>query len=624
MLSEYAVCLITFLSIQFLGIELGMLVGIISAMFSFVVTYSKLQSVSEVTLKSSTVIRTFEERSVLLANRGKVVTISFGGYIFFGSAVKVLEEIKSKLVLESSDKELNESDPYTNTLLSSSEDYLQDSNSVKMSHDHQKIVRYSELIPTTILQSSSYTFPSFEVTSRMTKSTSDNNGYYQIINMNPSDEESPIASTGSNYGSNPSLAANSPLKLVFHASSPPTSSFLQSKIDAEEASKETSSITVPHKNSDEFHQFVDIEMAPKSSNDSLSSSQHKNPTQSYQSQSSNLDDSKHSDTSKESKSIAQSSSLLHLVLEGQSNRREKLRLSLNSDMADSKTGSPKETVKKDNSVKKKVPESTPHSQIPTKQISIPLNPISTVNTSKPQEGVLFPRLMSSASVKSDVEVVTEYLVLDFTGVLGLDATAARSCFLTLVHLMKSANVTVVFANMSIFIEELLVSHRVIENGSIVIPNLDDALEWCEDQVLLKCTDKHFDMVRNSYDPSKLKSFDHQQYAKAWRRRQQQSQLRSPKAAQLSSPDLYCSDFDSNDSLRGRFSSSNIHSSDYVALAQPLQTILEDYLEIERGKPNSRISSLLQAQLLIKYFQRVTYLPYELIFDIDDRASSVSF
>lgn len=71
------------------------------------------------------------------------------------------------------------------------------------------------------------------------------------------------------------------------------------------------------------------------------------------------------------------------------------------------------------------------------------------------------------------QILTEFLVLDFTSVLGVDATAARSCFLMLIQvrlthkyfdpfedsyhyttqqLMKIANVVVVFANMSPTIE----------------------------------------------------------------------------------------------------------------------------------------------------------------------------
>lgn len=72
-----------------------MFIGILLAMMSFVVSYSSLQSVSCASLQTSTVIRTFEERAALIAHRGRVVTITLKGYIFFGSAVKILEDVKS-------------------------------------------------------------------------------------------------------------------------------------------------------------------------------------------------------------------------------------------------------------------------------------------------------------------------------------------------------------------------------------------------------------------------------------------------------------------------------------------------------------------------------------------------
>lgn len=87
---------------------------------------------------------------------------------------------------------------------------------------------------------------------------------------------------------------------------------------------------------------------------------------------------------------------------------------------------------------------------------------------------------------NDDMILTEFLVIDFTQVLGVDATAARTCFLMLVQLMKSADVTVVFANMSPAVESLFQCHSVLQNGDVVvIPHLDDALEWCEEQVLYR-------------------------------------------------------------------------------------------------------------------------------------------
>jgi hypothetical protein len=97
---------------------------------------------------------------------------------------------------------------------------------------------------------------------------------------------------------------------------------------------------------------------------------------------------------------------------------------------------------------------------------------------------------------------------------GVDATAARSCFLMLVQLMRTSNVTVVFTNLSSEIEGLtqpafnttiqtliakcyihssstfnfvglMRAHKVIVDDDIVIPQLDDALEWCEEQILYR-------------------------------------------------------------------------------------------------------------------------------------------
>ena len=80
-----------------------MAVGVLLSMVSFVVVYAKLPALTSSTLqlRSSSVVRSYEERCTLLcrANRGKIVTISLKGYVFFGSAVKILEEVKSRVIL---------------------------------------------------------------------------------------------------------------------------------------------------------------------------------------------------------------------------------------------------------------------------------------------------------------------------------------------------------------------------------------------------------------------------------------------------------------------------------------------------------------------------------------------
>ena len=89
------------------------------------------------------------------------------------------------------------------------------------------------------------------------------------------------------------------------------------------------------------------------------------------------------------------------------------------------------------------------------------------------------------SVEGENDVRTEFLVLNFTEVSGVDATAARSCFLMLVQLLRNAGATVVFACPRKDIRQLLEAHGVILSTDKVTADLDSALEWCEEQVLFK-------------------------------------------------------------------------------------------------------------------------------------------
>jgi hypothetical protein len=114
---------------------------------------------------------------------------------------------------------------------------------------------------------------------------------------------------------------------------------------------------------------------------------------------------------------------------------------------------------------------------------------------------------------TSAETATEYLVLDFSLVLGVDATAARSCFLTLVQLLRRARVRVVFAHLSESVHALLSAHGVIaehhhgsginaeDDSVVVMPTLDDALEWCEDQLLTRVSEKTLQSVMASIPDS---------------------------------------------------------------------------------------------------------------------------
>ena len=64
MMLEYMVCLFTFVAIQYVGIEVGMLLGVLGAMANFVYSYAKKSNVTVTALRFSSAVRTFEVRSV--------------------------------------------------------------------------------------------------------------------------------------------------------------------------------------------------------------------------------------------------------------------------------------------------------------------------------------------------------------------------------------------------------------------------------------------------------------------------------------------------------------------------------------------------------------------------------
>lgn len=71
---EYCVCLFTFFAICATDVEIGMALGILGAMVAFTVTYARSTKISVTQLRTSTVVRTFEERSILNDHRSRYVT----------------------------------------------------------------------------------------------------------------------------------------------------------------------------------------------------------------------------------------------------------------------------------------------------------------------------------------------------------------------------------------------------------------------------------------------------------------------------------------------------------------------------------------------------------------------
>lgn len=422
---EYSVCLSTFIVIQLTGIEIGMALGIIFSMSAFIYTYAALPRISSTSLKASTVVRTFEERSILLSNRGKIVTISLNGYIFFGSAVKILEQVKSNVVIMSTD--------YPNLKK------IQKNNKVQI-----------QPCPSTPRSKLKYktSFLKSPVINRLDKY---DNGNLKSSVFFPSPKKSP------------ELKYNN----------------INSYINV-------------NKNSGYFND-----------------------------ENNNVDNHK---------------SLFREILNNKSNR----------------------------------------STIPIISNSDDISP-------------------------------TEYLVLDFTSVLGVDATAARSCFLMLSQLMRSSGVKLVFAQIDSKIEALLRCHDVIKIDDIVIPLVDDALEWCEEQVLYKVYTK--EMIRQNSPYSFSKKIDSPglnrdplYYAKAWENRHNHALIHHGPS---------------------KMESNNISNSPpKMESINSLQRILQDYLEIGTNC-SSLLDSLLEANLLVQFFTHYTAKSGEILFDEKSPDDSVS-
>ncbi|OQS06634.1 Sulfate Permease (SulP) Family, partial [Thraustotheca clavata] len=78
---------------------------------------------------------------------------------------------------------------------------------------------------------------------------------------------------------------------------------------------------------------------------------------------------------------------------------------------------------------------------------------------------------------------TRYLVLDFKRVTGMDATAARSCFMILQEMCTTHKIEVIYASVLPSIQQLLLNNDIVDD-SVLYRNCDEALEWCESNIIL--------------------------------------------------------------------------------------------------------------------------------------------
>lgn len=581
---EYIVCLITFFSILSYGIELGMLIGIICATFSFVFSYSARQSISNVTLQVSTAIRNFEDRSILIKNRGKIITISFRGYIFFGSAVKILEEIKKKLVfspnIEDSLIDSNDSFDYDvmkNTYQNSQQTQeillTKPGSSLPLNLTPKSMSKYTELNSEDLFSGPNSVLGLTKRSSSFVCKTPTKEGSFVLhssfgqilpsssINEIENDEELQLLNGRNNqYGSlSSSLTAGPTLRMVYKSAE---KNLLNMK-----------------KNSPDGREESLIDDTPSVTNLNM-------------------------------KQFQEPDSLISMVLDNQSNRREKIKFS--HSQSSPSINDPTNVGQEESSFNKK----KNHESLKALNQDSPT--LSTFK--KKRKEVLTSTIIdptnNNSDEQNDGDIYTQFLILDFSNVLGVDATAARACFLTLVHLMNTAQVSIVFTGMNESISSLLSAHNVLSPESYVFPDLDDALEWAEDQIIHDIKgyfpSTSYGSTADPYSSPSRESYN--SYVLASSRRHSTIGTSRSRASSSNSIELE-SLITSNNSIKSFPDYKN-----YISL----QNILEDYLEIERMKKNEMIVNLLNTENLSKYFYREEFPSFTTIFDKDEVCNKIYF
>lgn len=543
----------------------GMMMGILLATFSFVVTYARLQTVSVASLLSSTVVRTFEDRAVLIANRGKIVTISLKGYIFFGSAVTILEEVKRHVIVQT----VNASGSKESESLSSStigingQSLLEPvagvgagnaaelkpllSEGMKSLNSYQSGQERGKLSPKDIEE-----FNHSAMMPRYSFSLNVNNPQvfkhpmmvmkrsHSLFTERPHPDslaglsgggsltgstgggsigggaattvgggaaggsyQSGSLQVGSGSGGVNAFMGSAGASTAPVPGSVPNSGVIGSllfKVGKQNSGSNVGSFSdAPlFYGSDESANNSAHGPAGKKKKRTVSFDQHGKPTADIEmgllaialanakdAQGVSLTDTTaplassgpitappvtHNDNPlvireptipEESPAKKKSMSLFATIWQNQQKKREKVKESVGTPRKEFNSLTPKDRF-------------SPKYSPPDPSVKPAASALKAVSA--------FPDVNFDNDSLGD-NISTEYLILDFSRVLGVDATAARSCFMMLVQLMRASQVIVVFAHMSKEIEIMLRNQRVIIDTDIVIPHLDDALEWCEDRVL---------------------------------------------------------------------------------------------------------------------------------------------
>eukprot|EP00053_Salpingoeca_punica_P006959 m.64598 g.64598 ORF g.64598 m.64598 type:complete len:858 (-) comp13933_c1_seq1:66-2639(-) len=96
---EYCIIWLTFIAINGLNLEYGMLVGVGLSVLVFIFEYASARNTRKLRSQSN-VIRSFGQRRFLNSMHSSIVTIELHGHVFFGTALRMLREIKTQIIVQ--------------------------------------------------------------------------------------------------------------------------------------------------------------------------------------------------------------------------------------------------------------------------------------------------------------------------------------------------------------------------------------------------------------------------------------------------------------------------------------------------------------------------------------------
>lgn len=112
-LSEYFILLTTFVAIQIIGMDFGILFGVIVALVEHVASTTHRESTLERVTKRSRSVYPTEDWNILQSygynmDDPKIVTLEVKGPVFFGSSQKLLQDITDEIGLSISEDEMKQ------------------------------------------------------------------------------------------------------------------------------------------------------------------------------------------------------------------------------------------------------------------------------------------------------------------------------------------------------------------------------------------------------------------------------------------------------------------------------------------------------------------------------------